>query len=71
MKIKYQAGDGYIGNRPIYVTVSDDEIQQCDSNAEAFSLVEDAIQDHFEQNVSPDYDYEELCRQVVAVREEA
>lgn len=52
MEITYYINDGYAGNRPKHVTVDDDELKECETEDEKKEIIETAIQEHFEQNVS-------------------
>ncbi len=65
MDITWQANDGYVGGaRPHHTSVTDDEIQQCGSLEEAMGLVESAIQEDFNTNVSCGYDYKKVEAEV-------
>ena len=57
MRITYQVDDGYVGggSRPQHVEIDDDEIEECESQADFEALVEQAIQEHFEQNIHTSY----------------
>ena len=72
MEVTYEAEDGYVGgSRPKYVDINDEEIKDCESDDEAMRLVEDAIQEHFEQNVAASYDYKKLLEEVKQLRSKA
>ena len=72
MKITYYAADGYVGkDRHLHCNVDDDEILAADSNEEAFVIVDDAIEEAFQQRVSCDYDQHEIRQRIVALRDNA
>ena len=66
MKVTYYAADGYVGkDRPLHCTVSDEDILSADSNEEAFNLVDEAINESFQERVSCEYDVREI-RQLIS-----
>ena len=56
MQITYYIDDGYVGKRPKYVTVNDSDLEKCETEQDKIELIEVAIQEHFEQNVSWNWD---------------
>ena len=53
MEINYEVEDGYCGgSRPQSVEVDDYEIIECETLSEAIILVEECVQEDFEQKVS-------------------
>jgi len=53
MEIKWEVDDGYVGkSRPHFVEVDDDELAECDTEDERNEVIENAVQDDFEQTVS-------------------
>ncbi len=68
MEINWTISDGYAGGaRPQKLKVSDDELLECDSVESAFDLIEGAIQEDFNQKVSPAYDSNKIKAQVKAL----
>ena len=64
MRIMYEIQDGYAGkSRPQYVNVSDDELNECETYEEKKQLIEDAVQEHFEQNIYPFWNESQLKEQ--------
>lgn len=56
MTITYYISDGYSGTRPKYVTIPDEEIEECKTQEELNALVEQSVMEHFTENVSPYWD---------------
>jgi len=53
MRITYHVEDGYASSsRPQHVKVNDDDLEECETEEEKIDLIEAAIKDHFEQNIS-------------------
>lgn len=52
MQITYYINDGYVGSRPKHISVNDEDIEECETEEAKIELIEAAIQEHFEQNVS-------------------
>lgn len=53
MKIVWGVNDGYVGkSRYQYTDVSDDGILNCDTVEEAMAMIDQAVQDDFEQKIS-------------------
>lgn len=53
MQITYHIEDGYAGgSRPHHVKVDDGDLEECETEQEKIEVIEDAIQSHFEQNIS-------------------
>ena len=51
---RYQVQDGYAGgSRPQYVPIDDDGIEDDMTDEEMIEYYENAIQEHFEKNVTP------------------
>lgn len=53
MEIIYQIEDGYINNGDHSVEVPDDEILECDNEAEVTDLIYAYIVEDFQQNIYP------------------
>lgn len=61
MRIMYEIQDGYAGkSRPQYVNVPDDELNEYETYEEKKQLIDDAVQEHFEQNIYPYWDEYQL-----------
>lgn len=56
MEVVYYINDGYAGSRSKYVTVNDEDLEECETEEAKIELIEAAIQEHFEQNVSWTWD---------------
>ncbi len=57
----YEIEDGYIGGkRPHYVEVDDYDLENCETEKEKEDVIESAIQDHFDQNITFYWDKEQL-----------
>lgn len=53
MKVKWQVDDGYVsGSRPQTTNVDDDELAECETEEERQDLINDSIQNDFEQCIS-------------------
>lgn len=52
MQITYYIEDGYVGNRPKYVTVPDSELEECETEEQKITLIEQLIEEHFNENVT-------------------
>lgn len=53
-KARYQAQDGYAGgSRPKHFTIISDELEDDMDEESLIAFYEDAVQSHFEQNVTP------------------
>lgn len=53
MRVTWEVDDGYAGgSRPQHTEVDEGDIESCDTLEEAMKLVDDCIQDAFEQNIS-------------------
>jgi len=53
MRITWEVSDGYVGkSRPQYVNIPDDELADCETEEEKQKLIEQYVQDDFEQNIS-------------------
>jgi len=74
MNVKWQIADGYAGSsRPQYTEIDDYSIQECESDEELERLIEECIQDDFEQIVSPSWDMKQAladAKEVQANKEE-
>ena len=56
ISVTWEVADGYAGRtRPQTTKISHSEIVDCDSEDEVKKLIEDSIQDDFDQKISPDY----------------
>lgn len=70
MKITYRVDDGYVGgDRPHYVRVDDSEIAECETTEEAERLIEEAVEDHFQNNVTPYFDFDKYRGDVARIIE--
>lgn len=56
MEVTWYADDGYVNPGPHTVEVDDDELRECETDAQRLELVEEAIQEDFGQKVSWYYD---------------
>ena len=53
MKVTWQVDDGYIsGSRPHTTEIDDDELAECETEEERQDLINDSIQNDFEQCIS-------------------
>lgn len=54
MDITYYLEDGYAGSksRPHHVSIDDEDLEDCESEAEKEDFIDQAVQDHFEQHIS-------------------
>ena len=53
MKVKWQVDDGYVsGSRPQTTKIDDDELAECETEEERKELINDYIQNDFEQRIS-------------------
>ncbi len=53
MKITWEVDDGYCGgSRPHHIEIDDEELAECKTEEEKEKLIEDYVQDDFEQNIS-------------------
>ena len=53
MKVRWEVEDGYIsGSRPHTTEVDDDELSECDTEEERQEVINDTIQNDFEQKIS-------------------
>lgn len=56
MKIRYDLDDGYAGpSRPHFVEVSDEDLAECETEEEKAAMVDEAIQEDFQQHIFPVY----------------
>ena len=53
MRVTWQIDDGYAGpSRPQHVEVDDEELAECETDEERERLIEDTVQEDFNQKVS-------------------
>lgn len=53
MRLTWEVDDGYCGgSRPQHTEVPDDELEECESEEERQQLIEDYIQNDFEQRIT-------------------
>lgn len=52
MLITYYVEDGYAGSRPKHLIIDDDELAELETEQEKHEYIENAIQQHFEENIS-------------------
>lgn len=73
MEIMWEVSDGYVGgSRPQYTEIDDGDILECDSVDEAMDMVQEYLQEDFEQNISWSMDdFEEVKKQVKKMFEDA
>ena len=56
IEVRWEVADGYTGRtRPQTTRIDHSDIVDCDSEDEVKKLIEDSIQEDFEQKISPDY----------------
>lgn len=57
MIVTYEGDDGYSGccSRPQHVHIYEEDILDCNDIEEAMSLIEDIVQEDFDQKISWDY----------------
>ncbi len=61
IKFKWQVLDRYAGgSRPQHVTIDESEILDCEDEEELLQIIESAVQEDFEQKVSPGWDDSEV-----------
>jgi len=64
MKIKWEVDDGYIGDRPQYSSVDDEEILECEDVDEAMDVVDDWIYGDYQDKIHYTYDYDKIRDEV-------
>jgi hypothetical protein len=53
MKITWEVDDGYVGNsRPHHTEVPDEELAECDTEDERQQVIEEYVQNHFDETIS-------------------
>lgn len=53
MKVKWEVNDGYVcGSRPHYTEIPDAELQDCGTDDERESLIDEYIQEDFTQKIT-------------------
>lgn len=53
MKVRWEVEDGYVGgSRPHYTEVDDEELAECETEQERQNLIDEYIQEDFEQTVT-------------------
>ena len=53
MKVTWQVDDGYVlGSRPLTTDIDDDELAECETEEERKELINDYIQNDFDQRIS-------------------
>ncbi len=67
MEIQWKVSDGYVNNGPHTVKVDDEELLECDCVGSAMDLIEDAIEEKFNQTVSTCYERDKVQAQVQAL----
>ncbi len=56
IEVTWEVADGYAGRtRPQRTKISHTDIVDCDSEDEVKKLIEESIQEDFEQKISPDF----------------
>jgi hypothetical protein len=61
IKFRWEAFDGYLGgSRPQRVAIDESDITDCEDEDELLKFIESAVQDDFEQKVSPGWDDSEV-----------
>lgn len=57
MKVKWHVEDGYVGkDRPQYTIIPDEDLKDCETEEERQQLINDRIQEEFEQYIYWDID---------------
>jgi hypothetical protein len=52
MRITWEVDDGYCGGgRPQHTDVDDDELAECDTDEERERLIEESVENDFDQNI--------------------
>lgn len=53
MEVAWQVDDGYAGgSRPQHTTIDDEDLAACETDEEREQLINDSIQEDFEQRIS-------------------
>ena len=52
MKVTWEVDDGYVGRRPQSTEVDDDDLRDCETIEEARELVNEVIQEAFENEIT-------------------
>ena len=53
MKFSWEIDDGYVGQRaPQYTEIDDDDLAECETEEERQELINEIVQEDFEQKVS-------------------
>lgn len=60
MRINFGFDDGYVGNRPHYLIIDDNELAACETTEERSALIEDAIEDYKQQHIISFWDRDQL-----------
>jgi hypothetical protein len=61
MEIRYEVEDGYAGgHRWKYVEVYDEDLEQCETMEEKIKLIDEAVEEHFSQNIYPVWDRSQI-----------
>lgn len=61
MKITYYVEDGYVGpSRPHYVDIPDDELKQLGEDETIEEYVDEIVQEHFQQYITPYWDKNQI-----------
>lgn len=69
MEITYYVQDGYCNPGPQHCEVDDEEIRLCESEDDAQKLIEYAIEEHFRENISWGYDFDDIQSEVAELIE--
>lgn len=65
LEVKWTVNDGYVtGDRPQHTAISREEIRNCTTVEEAMKLIDDSIQESFEQEISWSYDRDDVEQEV-------
>lgn len=62
MRVQFGIEDGYVGNRPHYVDINDDDLATCETSEERSQMIEDAIEDYRINRISTYWDSKQLDR---------
>ncbi len=70
MKVYWEVDDGYVGNRPHFTIIPDDEILDCETEEEAMQLISDSVQEDYEQKITWYFKSDkDIALDVVRIRE--
>ena len=52
MRVYWEVDDGYVGNRPRFTEIDDDEILEYETPEDMMQFISDCVQDDFDQRIT-------------------